>query len=94
MVTRVEHARRWQRQRALQRERASRAGGADLIIPFVHEKLAPETRAIGERLGAHYVEMTRVTDYWDMVADRWGRQKDFIILEEDVLPTAGMIRGM
>lgn len=62
MVTRAGHAGRGQRQRALQRERATRARGADLIIPFVHEKLAPETRAGNNKgMWLHQAEGSHLT---------------------------------
>ncbi len=38
--------------------------------------------------------MAGVTSYWDLVAELWNSESDFILLEEDVLPTEAMIRSM
>jgi hypothetical protein len=71
----------------------------NLVIPYVVEHasgrgLRPETRAFGERLGARFVEMTAPTSYWELVEELWMAEADSIVLEEDVLPPAGLVEDM
>jgi len=56
--------------------------------------LRPETRAFGERLDARFVEMTTPTSYWELFEELWSAEPDFIVLEEDVLPTAELVEDM
>jgi hypothetical protein len=71
----------------------------NLVIPYVERHasgrgLRPATRAMGERLGARFVEMTSPTSYWELYEELWAAEADFICLEEDVLPSEELLRSM
>jgi hypothetical protein len=62
-----------------------------VVIPFVAHKLQPGVGAVGELIGARFERMERETSYWDLVAELWTWEGDFIVLEEDVLQTEELI---
>jgi hypothetical protein len=68
--------------------------GAALVVPFVPERLRPEVRDLGERLGAQFVPMPFITSYWNLVNELWSSEGDLVLLEQDVLPTEALIREM
>lgn len=40
----------------------------NVVIPFTTEELAPETRALGQKLGARFVHVGgSVTAYWELL---------------------------
>jgi hypothetical protein len=73
-----------------------------VVIPFVPRHpgtggsgLRPEVRAFGELIGARFVDVGyAITGYWDLLADLWTSDSDFIVVEEDVLPSAELIGSM
>jgi hypothetical protein len=65
-----------------------------MVIPYTVEELEPETRALGERLGARFVHMPTLTSYFDLVEQLWAGEEDFINWEHDVLPTEGLVNEM
>jgi hypothetical protein len=65
-----------------------------IVIPFVSERLRPETRALGEQLGATFRLMRLTTSYWSLVEELWLGEESFVLWEEDVLPTAELIEDI
>jgi hypothetical protein len=65
-----------------------------VVMPFVWERLRPEVRAFAKRVGARLVPMVRTSSYWDLLGELWTGERDFLLWEEDVLPSADLIEGM
>lgn len=62
-----------------------------LVIPFVKEGLADETRAFGEEHKAEFVDLTgKPHGYFELIARLWSERKGFAILEQDIVPADGV----
>src|SRR5439155_1328245 len=48
----------------------------------------------GEKLGARFVLMATDTSYWELFEELWMADRDFIVLEQDVVPTEELIQSM
>ena len=66
----------------------------NVVIPHVPEKLRPEVRELGEKIGARFVGMPGSTSDWELFEESWADEGDFISIEQDVLATEEMIREM
>jgi hypothetical protein len=66
-----------------------------LVIPFVKDGLADETRAYGEARDAVFVDLTaREHGYFDLFARLWSERHSFVILEQDIVPADGVWEEM
>jgi len=63
-----------------------------VIVPYVAEKLRPETKAWAEANHAQLIEIDVGDEigYWRLLAEQWLAPGDLIIVEHDMLPAAGV----
>jgi hypothetical protein len=60
-------------------------GPPRIVIPFVQFKLHPETKAIGEQMGARFEDLTDdVQGYFKLMTRLWESGRGFLVQEEDV----------
>ena len=66
-----------------------------IVIPYVHNKLRAETRAVGEHL---FTEFANVEDsdqaYFKLLTRWWELGRGFILCEEDVVPSVELLNEM
>lgn len=68
-------------------------GPPRIVIPYIHNKLRDETRAVGEQMGATFVDVTgEVTAYFTVVTRQWESGYGFLLMEEDVVPTPALLQ--
>ena len=70
-------------------------GPVRLIVPYAQGKLRDETRAVGEQVGATFVDVTgEDTAYFTVVTRQWESGHGFLLAEEDVVPTPTLLEEM
>jgi hypothetical protein len=66
-----------------------------VVIPYVDHRLLPEVREIGEQVGARFENLTGDdTAYSALVARLWRARGTFIVVEQDMVPTVGLLEEM
>ncbi len=67
-----------------------------IYVPHVPGLLHPKTRSFAERVGATMLPLDADDPhaYWLALARLWGSDETFAIVEQDVVPTAGVVRRM
>ena len=72
----------------------------NLIVPYAvghadpRRTLQAGTRAVGEKFCARFVLMTTDTSYWELFEELWAAEDDFVVVEQDVVPTDELIQSM
>ncbi len=70
-------------------------GPPRIVIPYVQHKLRAETQAVGEQMGATFVDVTgEVTAYFTVLTRQWESGHGFVLLEEDVAATPALIQEL
>jgi hypothetical protein len=70
-------------------------GPPRIVIPYVQHKLRAETQAVGEQMGATFVDVTGdVTAYFTVLTRQWESGHGFLLLEEDVAATPALIQEL
>jgi hypothetical protein len=71
-------------------------GPPRVVIPYVQHKLRAETQAVGEKMGATFVDVgDSVTSYFKLMARLWESGRGgFIVCEEDVAATPELLNEM
>jgi hypothetical protein len=70
-------------------------GPPRVVIPYVQHKLRDETQAVGEAMGATFVDVTgEATAYFTVMTRQWESGHGFLLLEEDVAPTPEILVEM
>jgi hypothetical protein len=65
-----------------------------VVVPFV--RLEPAVVAALERDGieAEFVDTAGLDAYWRLLADLWAHGDSFVVLEQDKVPAAGLLREL
>jgi hypothetical protein len=65
----------------------------NVVIPFVRGMLRPETRRMGERVGATFVDLTGDDlGYSKLVARLWTQGHGFLLVEQDIQAAPSLLR--
>ncbi len=66
-----------------------------VVIPFVRGMLRPETRALGEQVGADFQDLTGDDlGYSKLLARLWSQGRGFLLLEQDVAAPQELLEEM
>jgi hypothetical protein len=58
-----------------------------IVIPHVDGGLAPEVRALGEKYGARFADVSGSdTAYYELLKELWASGETFTVIEQDLLP--------
>jgi hypothetical protein len=67
---------------------------AKIICPYTKEFINPATKAIVEKAGGKFVEMTDWDSYWKLFCDLWEKGEGFVLIEHDVVPAKNALQEL